>query len=137
MPFYPYVNQYPYQQNQFYPQTPPAQVPQIPQVPQMQTTPQPVQQSGIVWVQGEEGAKAYMVGAGNSVLLMDSEASSFYIKSSDASGMPQPLRIFDYTERNAQPAEKKEEVDFSQFVTRKELEEILASRKKVKGDKDE
>ena len=29
----------------------------------------------IIWVQGEEGAKAYMVAAGNSVLLMDSETA--------------------------------------------------------------
>ena len=28
--------------------------------------------SGIVWVQGEAGAKSYLVGAGNSVMLMDS-----------------------------------------------------------------
>lgn len=54
---------------------------------------------GIVWVQGEAGAKSYLVGAGNSVILMDSEDSTFYIKSTDASGMPLPLRIFDYTER--------------------------------------
>ena len=53
----------------------------------------------IIWVQGEEGAKAYMVAAGNSVLLMDSENSAFYIKSTDASGMPLPLRAFDYKER--------------------------------------
>ena len=53
----------------------------------------------IIWVQGEEGAKAYMVAAGNSVLLMDSENSAFYIKSTDASGMPLPLRVFDYKER--------------------------------------
>ena len=53
----------------------------------------------IIWVQGEEGAKAYMVAAGNSVLLMDSENSAFYIKSTDASGMPLPLRTFDYKER--------------------------------------
>ena len=63
---------------------------------------QPAQQSSpIIWVQGEEGAKAYMVAAGNSVLLMDSENSTFYIKSTDASGMPQPLRVFDYSERTA------------------------------------
>ena len=55
----------------------------------------------IIWVQGEEGAKAYMVAAGNSVLLMDSENSAFYIKSTDASGMPLPLRVFDYKERAA------------------------------------
>ena len=63
--------------------------------------PQAAQQpsNSIVWVQGVEGAKAYPVGAGNSVLLMDSEDSVFYIKSTDASGMPQPLRVFDYKEQ--------------------------------------
>lgn len=66
--------------------------------------PQPAQQtgSGIIWVQGEAGAKSYMVAPGNSVLLMDSENQVFYLKGADASGMPLPLRIFDYTER-AQP----------------------------------
>ena len=57
---------------------------------------------GILWVQGEPAARAYMVAPGNSVLLMDSEAQAFYIKSTDGSGMPLPLRIFDYTERPAQ-----------------------------------
>ena len=47
-------------------------------------------QNGLLWVQGEEAAKAYMVAAGNSVLLMDSEKHSFYIKSTDQSGMPMP-----------------------------------------------
>ena len=52
---------------------------------------------------------------------MDSESNTFYIKSSDNSGMPMPLRIFDYTERNQQQAQnavaKHEEIDTSQFVT--------------------
>lgn len=82
---------------------------------------------GIVWVQGEEGAKAYMVSAGNSVLLMDSETSSFYIKSTDQSGMPMPLRVFDYTER--QPAPKQPAVP-AEYVTRKEFEEFIASIRK-------
>lgn len=64
------------------------------------TTPAAVQSNpGIVWVQGIEAAKSYLVGAGQSVLLMDSENSVFYIKSTDQSGMPMPLRVFDYTER--------------------------------------
>ena len=67
---------------------------------QMNNTPQ--QSSGIMWVQGEAGARAYPVAAGNSVLLLDSEASVFYIKTTDASGMPTPLRIFDFTERSQQ-----------------------------------
>lgn len=55
--------------------------------PQMQPAQMQSQQqsgSGIIWVQGEEGAKAYMVAPGNSVLLMDSENSAFYIKSTDS-----------------------------------------------------
>ena len=94
--------------------------------PQIQ---QPVQQdNGIIWVSGIEGAKSYLVGAGKSVLLMDSESSVFYIKSTDMSGMPQPLRIFDYTERVGQSSTSHADankIDTSMFVTREELEERL------------
>lgn len=55
-------------------------------------------QPGIQWVHGENEAKAFPVPAGTSALLMDMNAEMFYIKSVDASGMPQPLRIFEYTE---------------------------------------
>ena len=51
-------------------------------------------QNGINWVQGEAGAKSYAIAPGQSVLLVDSEKDVFYIKTSDASGMPMPLRIF-------------------------------------------
>ena len=54
--------------------------------------------NGLVWVQGIEAAKAQFVPAGQTVLLMDSEGERFYLKSSDASGMPMPLRIFEYRE---------------------------------------
>ena len=71
-------------------------VPQIQQnVPQQQAQPQ---NNGIIWVQGEQAAKGYPVAPNQSVLLMDSEQSAFYIKSADNAGMPQPLRIFDYSE---------------------------------------
>lgn len=126
---YPYVNNYPVYmnpQNYLYPQTPTQ--------PQVQTP----QSSGIVWVQGEAGAKSYLVGAGQSVLLMDSESSSFYIKSTDASGMPLPLRVFDYTERVQTPkAVGASEISADKFVTREEFDELKASlskRKEVKED---
>lgn len=127
---YPYYQNYPNYmnaQNYLYPQ---AQTP----------VPTPTQQnSGIVWVQGEAGAKSYLVGAGQSVLLMDSESSSFFIKSTDASGMPQPLRVFDYTERTQTHQNMPQAVDmnFDKFVTRAEFEELKASlnkRKEVKDD---
>lgn len=95
------------------------------QLPQYQTPPQ---QNGIVWVQGEAGAKAHPVGAGQSALLMDSENNVFYIKSSDVSGMPLPLRIFDYQERNtnASPvAAQNSTIDTSIYVTKEELEKRL------------
>ena len=93
----------------------------------------PQQQSGIIWVQGEAGAKSWAVAPGKSVMLMDSESNTFYIKSSDNSGMPMPLRIFDYTERT-QPTQhnttiQHQNIDTSQFVTwdalNKRLNEII------------
>lgn len=90
-------------------------------------------QSGIVWVQGEAGAKSYLVGAGQSVLLMDSESSTFYIKSTDSSGMPLPLRIFDYKER-AQSQSVPNPVNLDKYVTRDEFEELKASLKKEAHD---
>ena len=80
--------------------------------------------NGIQWVQGVEAAKSYLVGAGQSVLLMDSENSCFYIKSTDQSGMPLPLRIFDYTERATQPANNaiSPQMDMSAYVTHDELQ---------------
>ena len=81
--------------------------------------------NGINWVQGEAGAKSYAIAPNQSVLLMDSENNVFYIKSSDSSGMPMPLRIFDYTERVAAKVEQTpvEKVD---YITREEFEKRLA-----------
>lgn len=107
-----------YQQQ--YPQYPQYQMPQAAQQPQQQ-------QQGIIWVQGESGAKSYIVAPGQSVLLMDSEKSAFYIKSTDISGMPLPLRIFDYTERNGtQPAPAPQTINFDNYITRDEFERVIS-----------
>lgn len=102
------------------------------------------QSNGIIWVQGIEAMKSYPVSAGQSVLLMDSESNCFGIKTADASGMPLPLRIFDYKERiaqNAQNAPKAAVIDTSGFVTREEFEariaQICASDSKRKPQKKE
>lgn len=78
-------------------------------------------QNSIIWVQGEAGAKSYLLAPGQSVLLMDSESNVFYIKSSDPSGMPMPLRTFDYKERTL-----KAETQTADFITRAEFEKRLA-----------
>ncbi|MDO4801408.1 MAG: hypothetical protein Q4A15_04515 [Prevotellaceae bacterium] len=85
--------------------------------------------NGINWVSGESGAKSWMVGRGESVLLMDSESQTFYIKSADASGMPLPLRIFDYSERthNAPQAPNSALIQTSDnFITREEFDDLKA-----------
>ena len=88
---------------------------------------QPVQQNnnGILWVSGEVGAKSYLVAPGTSVLLMDSESEKFYIKSTDVSGMPQPLRTFEYHEIGSQmpPKQPAQNMD-SKYVTRQEYDDL-------------
>lgn len=98
---------------------------------------QPTQNQGMIWVQGEAGAKSYLVGAGQSVLLMDSENQCFYIKSTDASGMPMPLRIFEYQEKTAPGTVQKDPgVDMSAYITREEFQAWADEfRESMKGAK--
>ena len=99
--------------------------------PQMPSNASPSNNGGIIWVQGESAAKAYPVASGQAVLLMDSENSVMYIKSTDMSGMPQPLRIFDYTERTATASEagiaKK---PAEEYVSRTEFDQFKEEIKK-------
>lgn len=72
-----------------------------PVYPQFQPQPQPQPQqnspqSGIIWVQGEAGAKSYLVAPNTTVQLWDSESQKIYLKSADASGMPS-IRTLEYT----------------------------------------
>lgn len=102
---------------------------QMPQQPSYQMSPQPqMQNQSIIWVQGEAGAKAYPVAAGQSVLLMDSEDAVLYVKSTDMTGRPLPMESYDLVKRDtvvnipqisqkAQPAQMNEE-----YVKKSELE---------------
>lgn len=83
------------------------------------------QTSGINWVQGEAAAKSYALGQNQSVLLMDSEDNVFYIKSTDNSGIPRPLRIFDYKERITTPKEEVVSKPKEDYITREEFEKRL------------
>lgn len=109
-----------------YPYYPATYQPMYPNVAPQTATPQ----NRINWVQGESGAKSYYVEPNNSVMLMDSEKDVFYIKTSDASGMPLPLRIFDYQERGKSPDRESfpaPSIDLSTYVTKEELEAFSAS----------
>lgn len=83
---------------------------------------------GIIWVQGEAGAKSYLIGAGKSVILMDSESDRFFIKCTDASGMPMPLRIFEFTEVSPAP-----QVDMTKYVSREEFDKLAAKLAEMEG----
>lgn len=112
---------------------------------QQQQSAQPQQQqsnSGLIWVQGEAGAKSFIVSPGTTVMLMDSENSVFYLKSSDASGMPLPLRVFEYSERTATMPQSPNfgsqalnGFDPNNYITRKEFEEVMANLAVSSGPK--
>lgn len=93
----------------------PVQYPQI-QMPQ----PQPLQNNGLTWVQGEAGAKSYLISPNTTMPLWDSESQTIYLKSADASGMP-TMKILDYTirEQNSQPTSAL--MQSSDYVTHDEL----------------
>ena len=101
-------------------------------------TPQPTQSNSLIWVQGEAGAKSYLVAPNNTLPLWDSEAQVIYLKSADASGMPS-MKILDYTIRentntahNGPLKDKGEE-----YVTKEELEEFRAEiSTKIEGIKE-
>lgn len=140
-------------QQQFYPQPMQDQLmqlrqqyqpPQMQPLQQFQNMPQRQPQANMIWVQGEAGAKSYLIASGNTVPLWDSENQTIYLKSVDAAGVPS-MRVLDYTERTQTapvpiPTAKKPS---DEFVTRKEFEELAAKlaaltlkpvRKTVKED---
>lgn len=52
--------------------------------------------TGIIWTQGEAGAKSYLVAPNTTVPLWDSESQRIFLKSADASGMPS-IKTLEYT----------------------------------------
>lgn len=104
------------------------QVPQQPQVPQQQNN---QMHNSIIWVQGDAAAKSYPVAPGTTIMMLDSEEPVFYIKTVDASGMPAPLRIFDFVERseNVSP-----HINMEEFITREEFEKRIAELGKEKSN---
>lgn len=109
-----YNNGFPTSYQPFYPQYG-IQTPQ----------PQPQQTNGIIWVQGEAGAKSYLVAPNNTVQLWDSESQTIYLKSADASGMPS-MRILDYTIRSNPNNMPQNAVTNPNTATRQEIESLQA-----------
>ena len=107
-----YNNGFPIGYQPYYPQA--YQAPQQPSyASQGQST------NGIIWVQGEAGAKSYLVAPNTTVQLWDSENQVIYLKSADASGMPS-MKILDYKIRDMQNQPVNPVVS-ADYVTRDEL----------------
>lgn len=126
--------QYPQQYPQQYQQ--PIPTPQV--MPQQQMQQQPQNVGGLIWVQGEAGAKSYLVAPNTTVQLWDSEANCVYLKSADATGMPS-MKILDYTIREGEKQQNTPlKNDTNNYATKEELNafrtEILQTIEKVKGD---
>lgn len=115
-------------QPQFYPQQyqMPVQQPMAQPQNQPQTNP-------MIWVQGETGAKSYLMQPNMTLPLWDSEAQVIYLKTTDASGMP-TMKILDYTIRDGVantkplPTIEPQNVDYVTHDELKELEERILSK---------
>ena len=104
---------------------------------------QPTQNSsGIIWIQGEAGAKSYMVAPNNTVALWDSESQTVYLKSADASGMPS-MKVLDYTIREDASGNYKKEskIDFATkddvSAIQRQIDEIKANMSRRKENRNE
>lgn len=121
-----------------YPQYFPPQQIQQPQIPQPQIQAQQMQpqglqmqqpgtqQSNLIWVQGESGAKSFLVAPNTTVQLWDSEAQVIYLKSADATGMP-TMKILDYTVRGqtqTTPKIMEDPAPRMDYVTHDELKDL-------------
>ena len=106
-------------------QMPPMMAPQPPQ--------NPVAQSGVQWVSGEQEARNWMIAPNAAVALWDSSAPTVYLKKADASGKPS-LTIYDLVER-AETPRTAPTADRVKFVTREEFDALAAVVDGIKGKK--
>lgn len=110
----------------------PASYPQT-FIPQYQPPVQQQQQNnGIIWVQGEAGAKSYLVAPNNTVQLWDSESQTIYLKSADASGMPS-MKILDYKIREGSATAPEAET----YATKSDLDALQKRIAALQAELDE
>ena len=127
---YPVPYQNPWNYSGTYGQTYPQYAQNI-QTPQTQTT----GSHGIIWVDGEVGAKAYQLPAGwpanTPIALWDTNDTVIYLKSTNPMGMPNPLQKAKYKlEEYQQVGRRSEEQapvpvhDMSDYVRKEDLEKM-------------
>lgn len=80
----------------------------------------------VVSVAGEIGAMSYPVGAGNTAFAVDWNEKTFWVKTTDINGVPQPMRKFKFEEIIPEPQQVQ-----GGAVSRAEFEEVQSSLNKI------
>ena len=122
-----YNNAFPVGYQNYYPPYSMATPISTPNAPTAPANPGPSNQmqTNLIWVQGEAGAKSYLIAPNTTVQLWDSESQTIYLKSADGSGMPS-MKILDYTIRDngqsqSAPVSAQNAPNFDDYVTKDEL----------------
>ena len=108
---------------------------------QMAQAVQPAQPVQVVRVNGENGAKAYSIGANSSALLLDESGTVVWLVTSDGAGY-KTVSAYDITPHQATPAPDYGSLENRIQTVEKKLEEMMnngnsrnaASTRKVKSD---
>lgn len=104
------------------------------QMPQMQAQPQiqtpQIQQTGMIWVNGEQEAQMYPVAPNNAVALWDSTSSTIYLKQADASGRPM-FKTFDLVERTQPVHQNSRGIE---YATKDELNDLVKSVQRMQEE---
>lgn len=108
----------------------------ITQLPVQQTAQTPQTGPGLIWVDGEVGAKAYQLPAGwpsnQPIALWDTNDTVIYLKSTNPMGMPNPLQKAHYELEGMKAGEKttgysgdtEPKHDMTQYVRKEDLERM-------------
>ena len=95
---------------------------QAPQ-PQMQTQIQQPNYLPLTYVNGEEGAKAYIVSPNTTIYLRDSDSNKLFIKSSDNNGKYaiETYELISFGENSQKRQNSSETIDPNQFISKDQL----------------
>lgn len=102
----------------YYPQV------QYPQVSQYSPTAQQPQTQGVIWVQGKASAQSYVIPAGQSAILLDSDGPFAYKKETAPDGRPLPMETYRLVREEETPAPV-QAPDLTGYVKETDVEEIV------------
>ena len=94
---------------------------------QSQQTYNPVaNQSGIIWVSGDQEASLYPIAPNNAVALWARDGKTIYLKSADATGKPS-MKVYDLVERAETASDASTDADGKQtaYATKDELKAVV------------